>query len=94
MAPCQVDSLKLHRKAPPSKDKQYFPGFFCFSGKIKKKTPNFYVQHTSKCEVSRELAAFLRDPCGSFCRQPWHERARCQQSPEAIVKPVLIFAVY
>lgn len=54
MAPCQVGSLTPHRKAPPSKDKQYFPGFFCFLGK-----KTFHVWHTSKRKVSSELAAFL-----------------------------------
>lgn len=70
MAPCQVDSLKLHRKAPPSKDKQYFPGFFCFSGKIKKKHPTFMYSTQANVKSLESWLPSCEIPVGAFAASP------------------------
>lgn len=65
MAPCQVGSLTPHRKAPPSKDKQYFPGFFCFLGK----KPFMYGTQVNV----KSLASWLPSceiPVGAFAASP------------------------
>lgn len=79
-APLQTGSSVPRRKAPPSQDKQSFPGFFLF---LRNNNPFMYSTQANK--VSSELAAFLRDPCGRVCCQPWHGERGASTAAEPLL---------